>query len=187
MDLGDVVLHAKHEWEDMYESLKRDVDQSRLNILICHELITNQRAPFDIISTKTLTPCPYDLVVSGDLHTGYEPHEVDGTWFCNPGSLCRRTTADAGRWPQVALIDIEKGSVPVIDIRRLECGKPGEEVLGKSIAEIVKVREDSEGSAFAEELLQFEAQSVDIHQLIQKAGASRDIPKPVMDYLATKR
>jgi len=85
LDLGDVVLHAKHEWENTFDAMKRDVDEARLNILVCHELITNKRAMFDVINTSSLSPCPYDLVVSGDLHDGYEPHEADGTWFCNPG------------------------------------------------------------------------------------------------------
>jgi len=187
VDLGGVVLHAKHEWENMRESLKREVDQTRLNILICHELITNQRAMFDVIDTSTLTPCPYDMVVSGDLHDGYEPHEVNGVWFCNPGSIARRSIADIDRWPQIAMIEMEKGGVPVIDIQRLECAKPGSEVFGESLAEVVRSKEEFDGDSFANEMLEFETESVDVHELIQKVGSKKGIRKEVLDYLATKK
>jgi len=189
IEVGDVVLHAKHEWEDMFEAMKRDVDPSKYNILVCHELITNERAPFDVISTSELNPCPFDLVVSGDLHNGFEPHEVGDTWFCNPGALARRSTDHAYRWPQVAVIEVEKGLPPVIDIRRLECALPGDEVLEESIAEVARKRDGSEidGEAFAEEMERFESESVDVHDLIQKVGHTRGVSEPALKYLASKR
>jgi hypothetical protein len=142
---------------------------------------------FDVIDTSTLIPCPYDLVVSGDLHDGYEPHEVNGVWFCNPGSLARRSIADIDRWPQIAMIEMEKGGVPVIDIQRLECAKPGSEVFGESLAEVVRSKEKFDGDSFANEMLEFETESVDVHELIQKVGSKKGIRKEVLDYLATKK
>jgi len=186
-EIGNVVLHAKHEWEDMRESMKRKVDESKLNILICHELITNQSPMFDVISTESLKPCPFDIVVSGDLHDGFEPHEVDGKWFVNPGSLARRAINDSYRMPQVAVIDMEKGQIPVIEMRRLECAKTGSEVFGESIAEIARSKDDFDGEAFAEEMLEFEAESVDVHELIQKVGRKKGLRDEVLDYLATKK
>jgi len=190
LDMGDIVLHAKHEWEDMHESFKRDVDQSKLNVLICHELITNKRAMFTVINTSELPPNPFDIVVSGDLHDGYEPHEVDGSWFCNPGSLARRTTADTRRFPQMAIIDIEKGGIPIIDVRRLACGKPGDDILGKSIAEVAREKGDDEefnADEFTEGMMKLEAESVDVHELIQKTAKKAGVSKEVIDYLASKK
>lgn len=185
---GGVVIHAKHEWEDMNEAISRPVDKSKLNILVCHELITNESAPFDVIDTATLTPCNFDLVCSGDLHTGYEPHDVDGTWFCNPGAMARENIGrDADRSPQFAVIDIEKGDIPVIQYRKIECARPGTEVFGESIAEIARAREEFDGDGFAEEMLDLEAESVDVHELIQTVGKANGIRQPVLDYLATKR
>jgi DNA repair exonuclease SbcCD nuclease subunit len=185
-----VVLHAKHEWEAVADikGEGRKVDQSKLNILLCHELITNEDAPFDVTDTATLEGSPFDLVCSGDLHTGYEPHEVDGTWFCNPGAICRENIGrDIDRMPQVALIDIEKGEIPVIQYRRLECPAPGTEVFGESIAEIVRAREEFDGDSFADEMLTLEADSVDVHELIQTAGKTAGLSQRGLDYLATKR
>jgi hypothetical protein len=121
------------------------------------------------------------------LHDGFEPHEVDGKWFVNPGSLARRAISDSYRMPQVAVIEIEKGQIPVIDLLRLECAKPGSEVFGESIAEIARSTEDFNGEAFAEEMLELEAESVDVHELIQKVGRKKGLRPEVLDYLATKK
>lgn len=185
-----MVLHAKHEWEAPadIQGKGRTVDQSKLNILLCHELITNEEAPFDVVDTATLTGSPFDLVCSGDLHTGYEPHAVDGTWFCNPGAICRENIGrDIGRMPQVALIDIEKGDVPNIQYVRLECPAPGTEVFGESIAEIARAREEFDGDSFAKEMLELEADSVDVHELIQTVGKASSVRPKTLAYLATKR
>jgi DNA repair exonuclease SbcCD nuclease subunit len=187
IDLGNVVLHAKHEWENMQEAMKRQIDQTRLNVLICHELITNKKAIFDIVDTKTLSPCPFDIVVSDDLHDGYEIHEVGNTLFCNPGSLARRAISDINRTPQIAIIEAEKGEVPVVEIRQLKCAKPGNEVFGESIAELARNTDEFDGDAFTDEMLDFESESVDVHELIQKMGVKNGLRKEVLDYLAQKR
>jgi len=189
LDFGEVVLYGKHEPNTMDEVLNVQVDQSKVNVLVCHELLTCNQAPYDIVSTASLNGCPYDLVLSGDLHDGYPTHKVGSTWFCNPGSLARRTTADANRWPQVAIISVEKGKDPEIEIRRLACGQAGEDVFGASIAEIARSKEDVDMSVngFAKELLEFEAESTNVHDLVQKAGAKAGIRKEVLEYLAKKR
>jgi len=187
MPLSDVVLHAKHEWENMQEAMKRTVDPTKLNVLICHELITNRRAMFDVIDTNTLNPCPFDIVLSGDLHDGYDVHEVGNTFFCNPGALARRAINDLNRTPQFAVIEAEKGQMPVIQLKQLSCAKPGNEVFGESIAEMVKNTDEFDGNAFTEEMLDFEADSVDVHELIQKIGTKNGVRKEVLDYLAQKR
>jgi DNA repair exonuclease SbcCD nuclease subunit len=187
VDLGNVVLHAKHEWENMQESMKRPIDTKRLNVLLCHELITNKKAMFDIIDTKTLNPCPYDVVLSGDLHDGYDVHEVGNTMFCNPGSLARRAINDLNRTPQVAIIETEKGQVPYIEIRQLKCAKAGSEVFGESIAELARKTDEFDGDAFTDEMMDFEAESVDVYELIQKVGTKNGLRKAVLDYLAQKR
>jgi predicted phosphodiesterase len=186
MKVCGVVLYGKHEPDKMADALAVAKDPSQVNIMVCHELITCNAAPFEMINTNTLRNTGFDLIVSGDLHDGYPAHEVDGTWFCNPGSLARRTTADAGRFPQMAIISIEKGQPPQIEYRRLKCGRPGSEVFGESLAEIAKDG-DADASIFANELLQFEAESTDIHDLVQKAGGFAGLRQAVLDYLSTKR
>lgn len=187
IDLGEVVLYGKHEPMKIAEAMVMPVDKSRVNILVCHELITCEAAMFEVIDTSTLIGCPFDLVVSGDLHCGFETHRVGDTYFVNPGSLARRSTADAERWPQVAIIDIEKGVKPNIEIRRLECGKSGFDVFGESIAEVARKKDGFDSEGFAKELLEFEAEATDVYDLVQKAGTKAGIRKEVLEYLSKKR
>lgn len=185
MTIGDVVLYPKHEPDRMEEMTSVLVDDSKYNVLVCHELITCDRAPFDIIDTNTLK-LPFDLVLSGDLHSGYVPHHVGDTWYCNPGSIARRSTSDAKRFPQIAIIEVEKGGKPFIELVPLRCAKPGTEVFGESIAEIAR-SEDFDASQFAKELLEFEAESTDVHELIQMAGKKANLRLEVLRYLSTKK
>jgi hypothetical protein len=83
-------------------------------------------------------------------------------------------------------VTIEKGKDPIIEIRRLSCAKDGSEVFGESIAEIAR-EGDADASVFANELLQFEAESTDVHELVQKAGAKAGLREEVLKYLASKR
>lgn len=185
-EVAGVVLHGKHEPDKMADVLARPKDADKVNVLVCHELITCNDAPFEMINTNTLHNTGFDLIVSGDLHDGYPTHQVDGTWYCNPGSLARRSTADANRWPQVAIITIEKGKDPDIEIRRLKCAKAGSEVFGESIAEVAKAS-DGDPTTFTKELLQFEAEATDVHDLVQKAGRAAGLSDASLKYLASKR
>lgn len=188
LDFGELVLHGKHEPDKMDKFINAQVDNSKVNVLVCHELLAPEQGPFEIVETRTLRNFPFDLVVSGDLHCGFDTHVVDRTCFCNPGSLARRTTADAGRWPQVAIVNIEKGNIPDIEIRRLSCGKAGYDVFGESIAELARSNDhEFDGEEFTEKMMEFEAESTDIHELVQKAGKKAGIRKEVLEYLAKKR
>lgn len=186
VEVSGVVLHGKHEPDKMPDVLAKPKDLNQVNILVCHELITCNDAPFEMIKTDTLRNTGFDLIVSGDLHDGYPTHQVDGTWFVNPGSLARRATNDAHRWPQMAIISIEKGQPPNIEIRRLKCGKPGSEVFGESIAEIARAGE-VDTTTFTTELLKFEAESTDVYDLVQKAGQKAGLRDEVLKYLQSKR
>jgi len=186
-DFGEMVLYGKHEPEPMEKAMGAAVDPAKVNVLVCHELLTPNPMPYDVVDTASLSGCPYDLVLSGDLHDGYETHRVGRTWFCNPGSLARRTTADAGRWPQVALVDVEKGRDPRVELRRLACARSGADVFGESIAEAARAMQGFDADGFARELLEFEAESTDVHELVQKAGAKAGLRREVLEYLAKKR
>ena len=184
--VAGVTLYGKHEPDKMLEAIQWKKDPSEVNVMLCHELITCNQAPFEMINTNTLRNSGWDLILSGDLHDGYDAHQVDGTWFCNPGSLARRSTADSGRMPQVAIVSIEKGQKPEIEIRKLSCGKPGKDVFGETILEMVKSNE-SDNSAFTTELLQFEAESTDVFELVHKAGYKAGLRTEVLEYMDSKR
>jgi DNA repair exonuclease SbcCD nuclease subunit len=184
-----VVLHPSHVWDPVENALKPKVlDPAKLNVLVAHHLIHNQKKAFETVPTTFFADGPYDVVLSGDWHGGFEPHEHKGKWFCNPGSLARRAIDEIDRLPQVAILELEKGSIPIIDQRILKAARPGKEVFGQEVMEIIKKgQEEFDPSVFIENIEEFEAESVDIHELVQKAGQAKGIRKEILEYLGTKR
>jgi DNA repair exonuclease SbcCD nuclease subunit len=187
--VGEVVLYASHVWEDMESSLRpASLDKSKLNILVAHHLLSDRERAFTTTPTSFFGDGPYDIVLSGDLHNGFEPHEVKGKWFCNPGALSRRAIDEIDRVPMVAVIEAEKGTIPIFDQRPLKTMKPGKEVFGQDIIEVLHQHQNGfDPSAFVENIENFEVEAVDIHDLIEKVGIAKKIPQAVLDYLRNKR
>jgi len=185
-----VNLFPSHVWQDVNESLKATLPTDHPNVLIAHCLFTNKKLPYNTISTEDFgKTSPYDLVLAGDLHCGFETHRVNKSWFCNPASLARQEINEADRIPKVALISIQSGSDPEIEMIPLKSARPGVEVFGENVADIFKSETKDTGPAnnFVDDLLQFEAESVDIYALIRKIGMQRGISKDVLNYIEMKR
>jgi DNA repair exonuclease SbcCD nuclease subunit len=187
--VGEVTLYASHVWEDVRSALSPTLlDKRKVNILVAHHLLSDRDRVFTTTPTTLFGDGPYDLVLSGDLHCGFLPHEVKGKWFCNPGALARRAIDEMNRVPMVAIIEVEKDGIPVIDQRVLQSMKPGKDVFDQTIIdELRKSQTDFNPSAFVENIEAFEAESVDIHELIEKVGEVKKIPQSVLDYLRTKK
>jgi DNA repair protein SbcD/Mre11 len=192
VDLGDVTISASHVWDEVMDAGKTPVKDGAFNILIAHHLLTSKKAMFDVVNTTEFaTKCQldggnYDLVLSGDLHEGYPVHEVNGMWFCNPGSLARQAINDRERTPQYAVIEAEPNQIPIIDVVPIKCALPGSDVFGESAVELMRTGTKFDPTAFVEEIGDFEAESSNVHDLVQKIGKSKGIRTEVLAYLATK-
>jgi DNA repair exonuclease SbcCD nuclease subunit len=190
--IGDCQLIASHVWEDPKEAATYDLDDSKYKILVAHHLLTNKKTMFDTVNTGDFAKwmreggAEYNMVLSGDLHDGYNLHEVDGMWFCNPGSIARQAISDIKRMPRYAMIEATPNEIPLVDIRDVKCAKRGEEVFGESATEVMREREAFDPTAFINEIEEFEVESADVHELIQKLGLARGTRKEVLAYLATK-
>ena len=114
----DAVLWSSHVWEEPKDAANNKLDPSKFNILIAHHLLTNKKTMFDTVNTSDFAKwmrdggADYDMVLSGDLHDGYDVHEDDGMWFCNPGSVARQAISDIKRIPRYAVIEAEPGEIP---------------------------------------------------------------------------
>lgn len=184
----DVTLHPSHVWDKVEDAMKVAVDRSRINILLAHHLLYNQKKMFETVPTSTLGGGTYDLVLSGDLHCGFDTHEVGGTWFVNPGSLVRRNIDEIDRQVQIAIIEVEKGRIPIVEMRSLKSVKPGKEVFGQDFIETVaKPTQHADPTAFVTSIEEFDAKSVDVHELVQKVGQAQGVRKEVLAYLASKK
>jgi len=191
-EVGDTWLVPSHVWDDLDKAGDEAARSDKFNILIAHHLITNKKAMFDVVNTTDFVNgchagCPYQLVLSGDLHDGYEPHKVEDTWFCNPGSMARRATSDGHRMPQFAIIDVDgPRDEPVIRLERLNCAKVAEEIFSEDIVELVRKRDDFDAEDLVEGMQAFEVDAEDVHDLIQTVGRTEKVEKSILDYLATK-
>lgn len=190
--VGDVKLYPSHVWEDPKDASRFALDDDAVNILLAHHLLTNKKTMFETVNTGDFAKwmreggADYDMVLSGDLHDGYDLHEVDGMWFCNPGSLARRAINDIKRKPQFVMIEAEYGEIPIIDVRHVKCAQKGEEVFGETAAEVMRNSTKFDPTAFVREIEEFEVESADIHELVQKVGSAKGIRKEVLDYISTK-
>jgi DNA repair exonuclease SbcCD nuclease subunit len=190
--IGDVVLHSSHVWEDPMAASRYVLDPNKFNVLVSHHLLTNKKTIFDVVNTGEYhdklkaAGVEFDLVLSGDLHDGYDVHQHGKTWFCNPGSMARQASSDAKRMPQFAIVECEVGQIPTIDVRQFQCARPGDEVFGQSLAEVAREAVTFDPTAFIDEISSFEAESSDVHELIQKTGKVKGIRSEVLGYLARK-
>jgi DNA repair exonuclease SbcCD nuclease subunit len=190
--VGCVHLCPSHVWQPLAEAANYELEKGKVNVLVAHHLITNKKTMFESLSSddfvKTIKAAGknFDVVVSGDLHDGYQTHLVEDTWFCNPGSIARRATSDMNRPPKFAVVDVEPGTIPVITEQKVKCAKDGVVVFGESIAETMRTEFEFDPSAFVKGIEEFESESSEVHELVQKVGKSKGIRAEVLDYLASK-
>ena len=193
--VGEVSLWASHVWESLGDAKNLPVDKSRYNILVAHHLLTdNESSMYTVDNTQQFSlGSPFDLVLSGDLHDGYDHHCFGSTWFCNPGSLARRTTADADRTPRVAIIEFHKGQDPVIQYVNVPSGKLGTEVfnLDNELSELIGSARNTcvhdSAKRFSDMIQQFESSSEDIHSVVKNAAMALGYGQDVLEYLDKKR
>lgn len=196
--VGEVQLVPSHVWDEPRDAAQFTLDDDAVNILVAHHLLTNKSTVFDTINTAEFAGwmrqggADYDMVLSGDLHDGFDAHDVNDMWFVNPGSLARQAISDMKRTPCYAVIDVEPDGVPVIDVRNVNAAKSGNEVFGEAAVELLREQGPSrdlsefDASAFVSEMEQFEVESADVHELVQKAGRAKGLREDVLRYLAEK-
>ena len=73
-----------------------------------------------------------DITICGHYHTGFGIKKIEDKYFINPGSLARvsNVSSEMNRIPSYLMIDLDK--TVKIDMVKLKCAKPGEEVLDKA-------------------------------------------------------
>jgi len=177
-----VSFYSKHEWEKMDDLGTIKVGPSRYNVLLCHELLYNKKMPFGITNTADLD-LQFDLVCSGDLHCGFNPHKVKNTWYCNPGSLARKSTSDIKRMPRFFIIDVQKGYDPVIISKYLPF-KAGNEVFAKGLVDIIKDYDSEyDMTNFVSSFDELKVERTDIYELFMKYRTTHEVKKDVIEYI----
>lgn len=190
LNIDDVNIYSSHVFDDLNISLEQKVNDNNVNILLAHHLISKDGAIFEVHKTSDL-PCTFDLVLSGDLHTGFDTHvtEKDGrkTIWSNPGSIARKEINSALRKPSVLIIDIEDKDAIDVKTVNLSNVKAPEEVFKESILEVIKESPKMAGEEFVENILDLNFETVEIFTLLRMAGEKENIDKEILDYIDTYR
>lgn len=181
--LGDFNIHACHWFDDLEACLKKPKVSGKNSVLVAHKSITMKKHPFPTILTKNIKS-DFELILSGDIHSGHEIHNIDGTTFYNPGCITRLKVNDKNRTPSFALI--ESGSKIKIEEIALKSVKQDVWTINP-LEELENSQSRNEvGDKFFDEISELEADSVDLADLIRKFAAQKKINREIVDYINSK-
>jgi DNA repair exonuclease SbcCD nuclease subunit len=183
VEFEDAVVYPCHVFDDLNEVMAQRVTKKKKAIVLVHKLLSEKDHAFDIIRTKSLDPCPYNLVLSGDLHIGYPIHKVGDTVFANPGAMARLTIADVDRKPKVLVIECQVGKD--IEVREvpLQSVLPCDEAFTEFLADEVKTKPEVDATKFVKEMRNLEQHAMDVFDLLMQAGRKKGVRKEVLDYI----
>lgn len=175
--IGDMTIHPCHWFDD----LNFCCEESRLvknsyNVLIAHKSITKKKHVFETILTKDIKS-NFDLILSGDIHGGHEPHKIKNTTFYNPASLSRMTIKDRNRIPKIGFIEAGK-EVEEIFLKNFEKNCFNLDSLNDN-----KQEETVLDDKFFDEILSLEQESANLKDLISKVALKNAIPDDVLNYI----
>ena len=125
------------------------------------------------------------MILSGDIHSGHEPHKIENTLFYNSGSLTRLNIKDRNRSPKIALLEFDKRAINLIEYELKNYQKDvfNYTELQNAIEEETTNQDDSK---FFDEILALEQESADLSDLIQKAAKQKKISSEVLEYISQK-
>lgn len=188
LETDDAVIYPCHVYDDLFVCLQQRITKKKKTVLIAHQLISKEEFPFQTFRTCDLKT-NFSLVLSGDLHNGFETHTINSTIYANPGSLARQSVRDINRIPKVFVVELTLGKP--ICIREVALDVPkGEDVFGTTFLEDVKanlVDKKVDVSDFVAQLETLRRDSVDIYDLVDKVCKGQGIRTEVRDYILSKK
>lgn len=103
------------------------------HIHIVHGMLTNQNfgSLFAHTRVEDIKDTKADLTIAGHDHIGFDPVQIEGKWFVNPGAVIRLNNGERemNREPRVMLIEITKEKGIQLKMKPLKSAKPADEVL----------------------------------------------------------
>lgn len=176
-------IYPHHAGTDLKESVDKVKKSDVPTVLVSHSLLSNN---LDIgnIHINTIKNKNINLVLSGDLHDGYELQQNNSDIYCyNPGSLFRKSVVDMERKPTVATIQFDKllnVYYPVLD---KYCppynSDPSIFKLSERVNSPVVVDKSDEADYIAK-FREFKRESKNIFEVLEKIGAESGISEDVL-------
>lgn len=185
IERDDCIIHACHVFDDVKKELAGVGESDKFQIMLVHELLTNKSAMYDIIPTKSLPDNNVNLVLSGDLHDGYDFHQVGNTFYYNPGSLARtkNNKVNSQRKVKCGVFNIDDNKN--IDIKEFELKSmlPCDEVFKKDILADVDNDYSINVEGFVNEIEKLDVETIEIFELVKIIGKQTEQNQSLIDYI----
>ena len=136
IEIGNVNISPCHWFDDFELMLKGRLSRKKTQIMVAHQTICKDNLPFDTFITSKLPKNEFNLVLSGDWHGGFDPHDNKGTKYCNPASIGRHAISDSEHIPQIALVTIDNSHKIDINLIKLDSLSAGEAFATTFLEEI---------------------------------------------------
>jgi len=123
----------------------------------------------------------YDLVLCSHFHTLFN-EVINNTRFINSGSLCRLSITERNHKPSIAIIDTEKRSVEIIELKST---KNAEDIFDFSKVD-GKKEFNADIEKFVKSIESAEFQSTNIKDTVMYIGKENKVDKKVVDLIINK-
>lgn len=183
-DICGVHVFASHVFDDPAERLA-SINPNLRNpvVCVCHALI-NPKGGMGTVNPRSFGKNGADIVLSGDLHGGFDSERIDGTLYCNPGSLARTSRED--RKPAAYVIAINRFmSEWTVDLDRFE--PECEDFPFPEEKEEAATPEAFNSDTYIEAFERFKVSSKDIFDRLRLVGEEHGIGKDVIDFIMSHR
>lgn len=183
MNVKGIYIHPVHAYDKLHGIAP---ENSKLNILVAHKLLTNKNVPSGLSISDFHTINRNNIVLSGDMH---EPHDVtiDGRLYINPGAIARQSISDLHRMPQVVIVEVADDFsfthryIPLIS-------KHGREIFDVASHQKWKASESDAASFikdYASSVMSVKAESFKVGSALSDFMSKNGVPDPVQQTVKT--
>lgn len=186
VDVGSAHIYASHVFQEP-EKVFQSINPRLIKpvIVIVHALLHNTQSNFGTIDIRQFKKIRPNLVLSGDLHCGFDDSKVGRTTFYNPGALAR--TEKTERKPKCAVISLQQ--IMTDWITEIEEFYPAceEYPFPKEETPEQKVSDEQNSEEYIEAFEKFKSETKDIIECLEKVGRLHKIDNEVLEYIKSKK
>ena len=181
IELDECILYGCHTFDKPIEFVNKIEKNDKFQIAISHHLIHDKETHFDVISSKSFKNANIDLLLTGDLHSGYELHKRNNISFYNPGALARTSTHSKNRKVKMGMFTIDNN---IFELEEYFPTQMDGDKVFKDDADTKEFYEiELDADEFIENFDEMKKASIDIFQLLQLAKGHYEIKSELMDYI----
>lgn len=183
IETDDFIIYASHVSEkDVIKRINNIKQQKKPTICVCHALLTDKKEAFGTISIKHINNPNVNLVLSGDLHDGYNLQEVNNTQCYNPGAFAR--TEKGMRLPKTGIFTWNNNKFELEEFYP-DCPKCEDIFYWEDETKTASVKKDIDSVSFINAFQEFKGETGNAFDLLIKVGEKENIDEEILDMIKT--